>query len=132
MAVFDILSQQENQEAILNGIVGIGKGEHDIPGSIVSVDTAPNKREAVVVGHFTEQPINQNSNMNGNVLRGDPVSVGTIGAAATVVQQGPMVKQMFNPSRIPHVIWVIGGPGSNKATLCLKAVGLNPGWGHIR
>lgn len=27
---------------------------------------------------------------------------------------------------------VIGGPGSNKSTLCLKAVALNPGWSHFR
>lgn len=32
---------------------------------------------------------------------------------------------------IPKIIFVIGGPGSNKATLCLKAVGMNPGWSHL-
>lgn len=34
-AVLDILNQQENQEAVLNGVAGIGHGLDDIPGSIV-------------------------------------------------------------------------------------------------
>lgn len=37
-----------------------------------------------------------------------------------------------DPSELPPIIWVVGGPGSNKSTLCLKAVALNPGWGHFR
>lgn len=36
-AVLDILGAQENQEALLNGVVGMGHGVDDIPGSIVSV-----------------------------------------------------------------------------------------------
>lgn len=138
MAVFDILSQQENQEALLNGVAGMGNGEHNIPGSIVSVDTAPSKREEnaalATVGRFVESPVKQHSNMNGNVMKGDPINLHTADVPNSIIEQGPVVRQSlpFNPNRIPHIIWVIGGPGSNKATLCLKAVGINPGWGHIR
>lgn len=32
---------------------------------------------------------------------------------------------------LPAFIWVIGGPGSNKATLCAQAVRNMPGWQHI-
>ncbi|XP_012274689.1 adenylate kinase isoenzyme 5 [Orussus abietinus] len=32
---------------------------------------------------------------------------------------------------IPLFIWVIGGPGSNKATLCTQAVRNIPGWVHV-
>lgn len=138
MAVFDILSQQENQEALMNGVAGMGNGEHNIPGSIVSVDTAPSKREEnaalAAVGRFVESPVKYNSNMNGNVMKGDPINLHTVDVPNSIIEQGPVMRQSiaYNPNRIPHIIWVIGGPGSNKATLCLKAVGINPGWGHIR
>lgn len=142
VAVFDILSQQENQEALLNGVAGMGNGEHNIPGSIVSVDTAPSKREEnaalAAVGRIIESPIKQNSNMNGNVMKGHDNThtnhINSVAVPNSIIDEGPVVRQTmtFNPNRIPHIIWVIGGPGSNKATLCLKAVGINPGWGHIR
>ncbi|XP_011874309.1 PREDICTED: adenylate kinase isoenzyme 5 [Vollenhovia emeryi] len=32
---------------------------------------------------------------------------------------------------LPAFIWVIGGPGSNKAALCTEAVSNMPGWQHI-
>lgn len=129
-AVFDILSQQENQEALLNGVAGMGNGAHNIPGSIVSVDTAPSKREENAVlateGRLVESSFIHNSNMNGNSLNSNTVQV-----PISLNENGPKTNP-FNLNRIPHIIWVIGGPGSNKATLCLKAVGVNPGWGHIR
>lgn len=31
----------------------------------------------------------------------------------------------------PPVLWVIGGPGSNKAALCTQALKQNPGWAHF-
>lgn len=108
-AVLDILNQQENQEAMLNGVSGIGHGTDDIPGSIVSVDTAPSKED---VPKPTEPNPKPHSLMNGGPG-----------------YHGP---ETFRSGRVPQIIWVIGGPGSNKATLCLKAVGINPGWGHIR
>lgn len=37
-AVFEILSSQDNQSAMLNGVVGMGRGMNEIPGTIVSVD----------------------------------------------------------------------------------------------
>lgn len=39
-AVFEILSSQDDQNAILNGVVGMGRGMNEIPGTIVSVETA--------------------------------------------------------------------------------------------
>lgn len=32
----------------------------------------------------------------------------------------------------PATLWVIGGPGSNKAALCQRAVAQLPGWSHFR
>uniref|UniRef100_A0A336KV14 CSON015556 protein n=1 Tax=Culicoides sonorensis TaxID=179676 RepID=A0A336KV14_CULSO len=107
VAVFDILNQQENQEALLNGVAGIGNGEHDIPGSIVSVDTAPSKREeneaAMAIGRFVESPLKQNTNMNGNVMKGNPTSI--IQQPLQQHTNGPVTRQAFNPNKIPHIIW---------------------------
>lgn len=32
----------------------------------------------------------------------------------------------------PPTLWVIGGPGSNKAALCQRSVTQLPGWAHFR
>lgn len=39
-AVFEILSSQDDQNAMLNGVVGMGRGMNEIPGTIVSVEAA--------------------------------------------------------------------------------------------
>jgi hypothetical protein len=126
-SVLDILQTQENQEAVLNGVAGIGHGIDDIPGSIVSVETAPSQsksKDYVVVTsppNVVDSPVKARTKMNGHVGQ-KIIEVETINEAST---QGKL-------SKIPKVIFVIGGPGSNKATLCMKAVGINPGWGHLR
>ncbi|XP_053959984.1 adenylate kinase isoenzyme 5 [Anastrepha ludens] len=163
-AVLDILSTLENQEAMLNGVTGMGRGINDIPGSIVSVDTAPsqaaniadisnaNANNKTVFAANTNHN-NNRSHYNNNVgnqsianAMGAHIASGVTAAAATagitdaeVITSQPALTTTNNAAtsmdhnmdNIPPVIWVIGGPGSNKARLCMKAVGLNPGWGHI-
>lgn len=129
-AILDILQAQENQEGVLNGVAGMGHGIDDIPGSIVSVDTAPSQskpKDYVVVTtppNVIESPVKARTKMNGNVGQ-------KIIEMETITQRPPPPPVGLSPV-IPKVIFVIGGPGSNKATLCLKAVGMNPGWSHIR
>lgn len=125
-SVLDILQTQENQEAVLNGVGGIGHGIDDIPGSIVSVDTAPSQskqNDYVVVTtppNAIESPFKVHTKMNGHVGK-------------KVIEVETITQQVnIKIPKMPPVIFVIGGPGSNKATLCLKAVGMNPGWSHIR
>lgn len=126
-AVLDILQAQENQEAVLNGVAGIGHGIDEIPGSIISVDTAPSQskpKDYVAVTtppNAIESPVKVHTKMNGHVGQ-KVIEVETI-------TQRPMNGKA---SKMPPIIFVIGGPGSNKATLCLKAVGMNPGWSHLR
>jgi hypothetical protein len=126
-SVLDILQTQENQEAVLNGVAGIGHGMDDIPGSIVSVDTAPDQRKSngyvavTTPPNAIESPVKARMKMNGHVGK-KIIEVETINERA----------KDENNSKIPKIIFVIGGPGSNKATLCMKAVGMNPGWAHIR
>lgn len=161
-AVLDVLSTLENQEAMLNGVTGMGRGIHDIPGSIVSVDTAPS--QAANIADISNANVNTTAantynNMNRNHYSnhvGNPSIANAVGAhiASSVnaaaltarmtdaevittqpeamITQNAATSMHLNGDAIPPVIWVIGGPGSNKATLCMKAVGLNPGWGHIR
>ncbi|XP_017033698.1 uncharacterized protein [Drosophila kikkawai] len=152
-AVLDILSTLENQEAVMNGVTGMGRGVHDIPGSIVSVDTAPSQAQqatqiaegsATIVARTTTD-----TDTTGTVLARDlaldrsdggrNVAVAALKMDTTsadddsgvVVTKQPKLRPGSEDSGLPPIIWVIGGPGSNKATLCLKAVGLNPGWAHI-
>ncbi|ALC39019.1 CG9541 [Drosophila busckii] len=151
-AVLDILSQLENQEAMLNGVTGMGRGIHDIPGSIVSVDTAPSQVQApqipdraAISGARVER--NVTNAVISHIAANAATATETLRTACTSVddddsgvvvtqqprfnQQAPAGGETEPESHIPHIIWVIGGPGSNKATLCIKAVGLNPGWAHI-
>nr|NP_001260273.1 uncharacterized protein Dmel_CG9541, isoform D [Drosophila melanogaster]AGB92809.1 uncharacterized protein Dmel_CG9541, isoform D [Drosophila melanogaster] len=151
-AVLDILSTLENQEAVMNGVTGMGRGIHDIPGSIVSVDTAPSQaQQGTQIAE--DNDVTNASETAGTVLARDlaiermdggpngavtALKTGTTSAdddSGVVVTQQPKLRQAAGPdesgSDLPPIIWVIGGPGSNKATLCLKAVGLNPGWAHI-
>jgi hypothetical protein len=138
-AVLDILQTQENQEAVLNGVAGIGHGIDDIPGSIVSVDTAPSPTKSkepqpVVLATPPRKatknpPIKREASLkllNGNIGNNNFIEIETIDDKVTTKSR------LGNISKSPPVIFVIGGPGSNKTTLCLKAIGLNPGWGHIR
>lgn len=121
MTVLDILGAQENQEALLNGVAGMGKGINEIPGSIVSVETAPSQHKNVTVPSAetpTNAKIRDNDVLHPNNLMGQNVT------------DQDVPKQSLD--KLPPIIMVIGGPGSNKATLCLKAIGLNPGWGHFR
>jgi hypothetical protein len=73
-SVLDILQAQENQEAVLNGVAGIGHGMDDIPGSIVSVETAPkqsDRSETIVTTppNLIESPLKVKTKMNGSVGR---------------------------------------------------------------
>ncbi|KPU74219.1 uncharacterized protein Dana_GF22148, isoform C [Drosophila ananassae] len=145
-AVLDILSTLENQEAVMNGVTGMGRGIHDIPGSIVSVDTAPSQaQQATQIAEGTAAV--STTDTTGTALAKDLTLNPTGGAVAimktgttiadddsgVVITQQPKLRPEagLDESNLPPIIWVIGGPGSNKATLCLKAVGLNQGWAHI-
>ncbi|XP_030377755.1 adenylate kinase isoenzyme 5 isoform X1 [Scaptodrosophila lebanonensis] len=166
-AVLDILSTLENQEAMLNGVTGMGM--HGIPGTIVSVDTASSHAQAQAQAHQHQIaeaiPARPATTTTTTAIAGDRNVPNAViahiasNAAAAVQSAGGMVSRSVAASAdddsgvvitqqptlshagtsmdadaertVPPIIWVIGGPGSNKVTLCLKAVGLNPGWAHI-
>ncbi|XP_073823058.1 uncharacterized protein isoform X2 [Musca autumnalis] len=115
-AVLDILSSLENQEAILNGVTVPSQQQHQQMLNNNAVDDR-NITNAVI------------SHIASNAAQ-------AVGSAGGAVTRQPMLtnaatSMSTDMNGIPPVIWVIGGPGSNKATLCMKAVGLNPGWTHF-
>lgn len=101
-SVLDILQAQENQEAVLNGVAGIGHGIDEIPGSIVSVETAPKKtmsaRNATYITsppNVIESPIVK-TRMNGSVGRKNIIEVETINNSSST-------------PKVPPIIFVLGG-----------------------
>ncbi|XP_053696268.1 adenylate kinase isoenzyme 5 [Sabethes cyaneus] len=141
-AVLDILGAQENQEALLNGVAGMGRGVDDIPGSIVSVETAPSQHKVITAAPAHQVEINSRTRSPSPTVRSILASPGAplvrqqsrIDLGTESVPQQNSTNMLSVPDKsgkIPPIIWVIGGPGSNKATLCLKAVGVSPGWGHF-
>lgn len=109
------MGAQENKEALLNGVAGMGRGVDDIPGSIVSVETAPSQNN-VITAPIQHTTTNLQQQQYQSVYNSNPISL--------------MERNVT--SKIPPVVWVIGGPGSNKASLCVKFVSTNTGWGHFR
>ncbi|XP_070139327.1 uncharacterized protein [Drosophila kikkawai] len=122
-AVLDILSTLENQEAVMNGvtegsatIVARTTTDTDTTGTVLARDLALDRSDG-------------GRNVAVAALKMDTTSADD--DSGVVVTKQPKLRPGSEDSGLPPIIWVIGGPGSNKATLCLKAVGLNPGWAHI-
>nr|XP_043068619.1 adenylate kinase isoenzyme 5 isoform X2 [Drosophila bipectinata] len=115
-AVLDILSTLENQEAVMNGVTE----------GTAAVSTTDTTGTALARDLAVDPTVGAVAVMKTATTSADDDS-------GVVITQQPKLRPEAGPdeSNLPPIIWVIGGPGSNKATLCLKAVGLNPGWAHI-
>ncbi|XP_050082037.1 adenylate kinase isoenzyme 5 isoform X2 [Anopheles aquasalis] len=130
-AVLDILGAQENQEALLNGVAAPSHQvelNHTRTPPPVTAARPSADRMTRPTSHGLLQRQQSRTSLR-QVVRHDDTSdtASTVGFA----ELEPDRLQSIRHGRVPPVIWVIGGPGSNKATLCLKVVGLNPGWGHF-
>ncbi|XP_028898851.1 adenylate kinase isoenzyme 5 isoform X2 [Zeugodacus cucurbitae] len=136
-AVLDVLSTLENQEAMLNGVTDISNA------NVNTTVFAANNYNNMNRNHYNNNHVGNPGIAN---AVGAHIASSVNAAAATarmtdaevittqpeaLLTQNAATSMHQNGDSIPPVIWVIGGPGSNKATLCMKAVGLNPGWGHI-
>ncbi|XP_061708175.1 adenylate kinase isoenzyme 5 isoform X2 [Cydia pomonella] len=110
-AVLQILGSVEDQST-MNGVSGVGVGAGGIPGEIVGVEPAPQTgmRERVRAEVLPVMPVN-----------GD----------ARITSPKAEVIRVKGASTTPAVLWVVGGPGSNKAALCQRCVTLRPGWTHF-
>lgn len=132
-AVFEILSSQDDQSALANGVAGMGRGINEIPGTIVSVETAPQIQTEAQIENEMEAETSEIIDPGVKSppeprIRTPPIEVTRI---LDPTPKSPP-NNNFDLTNLPPIIWVIGGPGSNKSTLCLKAVALNGGWSHFR
>ncbi|XP_062705813.1 adenylate kinase isoenzyme 5 isoform X2 [Aedes albopictus] len=132
-AVLEILKAQENEEALLNGVAVIAasaraRAAHQV--EINGRNRSPSPPPPPVAAPVSP-PVPAIAAGAAQLLRQQPRGSLAVPVAATR-QDSPIGHGMaLKPGQIPPIIWVIGGPGSNKATLCLKTVGINPGWGHF-
>lgn len=128
-AVFEILGAQDNHNALINGVVGMGRGAHEIPGTIVSIDVEKAPEGNAEAEADTSEVIDPGVELPTARPKTPYIEV------TRILEQPPTPNNNIDNidfSNLPPLIWVIGGPGSNKSTLCLKAVALNPGWSHFR
>lgn len=125
-AIFEILGAQDNQTALINGVVGMGRGNNEIPGTIVSIYVEKTPEENVEAEAETSEVIEPGVRLATPRPRTPRIEV------TRILEQPPTPNNNIDFSNLPPCIFVIGGPGSNKSTLCLKAVALNPGWSHFR
>lgn len=134
-AVFEILGSQDNQNALLNGVVGMGRGINEIPGTIITVETAPGSTQAQIEAEPEDEADSSETIEPGTSGRKNPpphTQSPPIIEVTRILDQPKSANNNFDFSNLPPIIWVVGGPGSNKSTLCLKAVALNGGWSHFR
>lgn len=122
-AVFEILGTQDNQNALLNGVVGMGRGAHEIPGTIVTVETAPDNNDSEA---------EMSETIEAGIKPPTPRPITPQIEVTRIFDKPQTPNNNVDFSELPSVLWVIGGPGSNKSILCKKAVALNPGWSHFR
>lgn len=126
-AVFEILGAEDNQNALLNGVVGMGRGVNEIPGTIVTVETAPDQNDDVAAASSSAIAVAAPAPSTQTQTKTPPAKNIILNPSDLLAQS-----RSVDLANLPPIIWVIGGPGSNKSSLCLKAVAQNPGWGHFR
>ncbi|XP_063891155.1 uncharacterized protein LOC110379697 [Helicoverpa armigera] len=128
-AVLQILGTTEDQST-MNGVSGVGVGAGGIPGEIVGVEPAPaqerNRREENVVPAVVPVALPVMPAMP--VMPAAPAPVKEV--SERLVSPKPEVIRVRGETTTPPLLWVVGGPGSNKATLCQRAVAQRQGWTH--
>ncbi|XP_073941350.1 adenylate kinase isoenzyme 5 [Choristoneura fumiferana] len=142
-AVLQILGTVEDQST-MNGVSGVGVGAGGIPGEIVGVEPAPAQRSRadVMPVRHGERITSPKIGVQHAVVPGAHIAER---ARAEVLPIAPMgngdVQRIVSPKteviRVrgaaspPAVLWVVGGPGSNKAALCQRCVTMRSGWAHF-
>ncbi|XP_050362176.1 uncharacterized protein LOC126781297 [Nymphalis io] len=144
-AVLQILGAVEEQ-----GMNGVGVGARAIPGEIVGVEPAPARIHEDDPLKAQDVDIEDDSlpATKMPIIPAAPVPVMPISAAQLPIASVPKVlpingniERVLSPktevirvhgvTTTPPTLWVVGGPGSNKATLCERAVSQRNGWTHF-
>ncbi|KAG6454001.1 hypothetical protein O3G_MSEX008459 [Manduca sexta] len=127
-AVLQILGTTEDHST-MNGLTGVGVGAGGIPGEIVGVEPAPavdverEEREEILEEDISPEPLPHPVPI--------PVAVPVQMEPERVVTPQAQVIRVQGAVTTSSILWVVGGPGSNKATLCQRAVAQRPGWTHF-
>ncbi|CAH2105046.1 unnamed protein product [Euphydryas editha] len=142
-AVLQILGAIEEQ-----GMNGVGVGAQGIPGEIVGVEPAPARiREddplkaqdidieddlpATQIPIVPAAPVPMMPAANHLSVAPAPKIMPVNGNVERVLSPKAEVIRVHGASTTPPTLWVVGGPGSNKATLCERAVTQREGWTHF-
>ncbi|XP_049866932.1 adenylate kinase isoenzyme 5 [Pectinophora gossypiella] len=133
-AVLQILGTQD--ESTMNGVSGVGVGAGGIPGEIVGVEPAPLTGGLAREGRLVNAHAANMAREEASVLPiAAPAVVPTYRQetreADRIVTPKPEVIRVRGAATKPAILWVVGGPGSNKATLCQRAVTQRQGWTHF-
>ncbi|RVE50333.1 hypothetical protein evm_004999 [Chilo suppressalis] len=144
-AVLQILGTQDDQTT-MNGVSGVGVGAGGIPGEIVGVEPAPTAHEREEKREERREERREEIREETTVL---PVAAPMVVPVPVQHENGILarlvspevaipkpevirVKSANNgPVSPPATVWVVGGPGSNKASLCQRAVARRDGWTHF-
>ncbi|XP_032529774.2 uncharacterized protein LOC116779535 isoform X2 [Danaus plexippus] len=134
-AVLQILGSYEDQNSN-----GIGVGARGIQGEIVGVEPAPTRDQE------SPRPVTQHVDIDDS-MPNEPVTIvqapvtvapvprhvpnGNVGNAERIVSPKAEVIRVRGAATSTPTLWVVGGPGSNKAALCQRAVEQRQGWTHF-
>ncbi|XP_012548466.2 adenylate kinase isoenzyme 5 isoform X1 [Bombyx mori] len=128
-AVLQILGATEDQSA-MNGVNGVGVGTGGIPGEIVGIERAP-EREGYSRARVDDSGSDEERTVQA-VMSTVPVAMSIQNTQIErVVSPKAEVIKVHGAATTPAVLWVVGGPGSNKATLCQRAIEQKSGWTHF-
>lgn len=141
-AVLEILGSQDDRPRAPSIVNGPLKAHTtiDIPGVIAEaeVTTWPDtgdSSDSVALDDVGEDGVEEIAAVvspDRQMAKNNTITVPVVVEPNIDLSQTPKANNNLDPSDLPPIVWVVGGPGSNKSTLCLKAVALNPGWSHFR
>ncbi|VVC93173.1 unnamed protein product [Leptidea sinapis] len=112
---------------------------HGIPGEIVGVEPAPTRNRTAIIRtqdidadseEMSTAPLNGVPAIPAAPLAGMPVVTSVPAAPNVPTMPGPKpeVLRVRGAWTTAPTLWVVGGPGSNKAAICHRAVSKRQGW----
>ncbi|XP_026738089.1 adenylate kinase isoenzyme 5 [Trichoplusia ni] len=129
-AVLQILGTTEDHST-MNGVSGVGVGAGGIPGEIVGVEPAPaqdrDREDRREENGVPAVPTVMTVPVALPIMMPQPVQ--ETGTERVVTPKAEVIR-VRGETTTPALLWVVGGPGSNKATLCQRAIVQRPGWTH--
>lgn len=104
-AVFEVLGSQDNQNALMNGVVGMGRGVTEIPGTIVTIESTNTNLNSSTT-------LRSNNTIDGETSStpnpSSPIAVDTNPLnPINLLQQPQTANNNVDFSNLPPVIWVI-------------------------